>query len=333
MEPKPENQKQFVVHSDQNHEWLYNGRDSVSINFSQRDSFKTCQTIHWRGITFHVRISAPERQTSVKYVYYSIIFNERIYYRKLSRHYAGGAVYGDKMPVIESGKHYVDIFTGLQTFELTEKDKLESAISTVLRKENKPTETAPTVLEKENRSIKFSDTLKRLFSQKQVPEKIEPEQPESKQPEQKQIDSEIEDTLFRVCPFKIANASEDIKFDFPKREKETLIVRTDQVTLFENDNPNVYVNSYAYFEKNDLVVDFWKLGYSYEDEEFIVVNERFVPLVYKEFKIESENKYQLLIGILNAFNGKGCFQKYEEFLESKKIPHGFRVRHDDAIGG
>jgi len=41
----------------------------------------------------------------------------------------------------------------------------------------------------------------------------------------------------------------------------------------------------------------------------------------------------LLMGILNAFNGKDCFEKYEGFLKSKNIPYGFEVRHDDGIGG
>lgn len=335
MEHKPEeNQKQFVVHSDENHEWLYNGRDSIKLFFHQRESYRTCKTIYWRGITFHIRISAPERQTAVKYVYYSIIFNERIYYRRLSRHYAGGAMYGDKPPVIETDKYFLEILFGLQCFSLTEKVKPIETASAFLVKENvKPKDATPAVLVKENDPVKFSDLLRSLFSTKEVNQIIKPEIPEPKKSEPKQIDSVTEDSLFRVCSFKIVNASEDIRFDFPERKKEDIEIRTNQVTLYEFSNPNISVNSYAYFEKNDLVVDYWKLGYSYEDEEFIVVNERFVSLVYKEFKIVSENKFQLLIGILNAFNGKGSYEKFEEFLKSKNIPYGYRVRHDDEIGG
>ena len=342
MEPKPVNQKEFIIHSDQNHEWIYNGKDRIGIYF--KSGFNTCKTIHWRGITFHVRIIAPESNSRSRIVCYSTIFNGRIYYRKLTVAHGGGCTRGDKPPVIETDKYYLEILFGYQSFMLTEKVKqntvLENEIkpaetaSAVSEKENKSKETASTVFEEEKRPIKFSDTLKKLFTKKQLSEKIKPVKAESKKSEPEQTDSEIEDTLFRVCPFMVVNASEDIKFDFPERKKDPITIQTEQVTLYENNNnPSVYVNSYAYFEKNHLVVDFWKLGYSYEDEEFIVVNERFVPLVYKEFNIKTENKFQLLIGILNAFSGKGCFQKYEEFLNSKKIPHGFRVRHDDAMGG
>ena len=102
--------------------------------------------------------------------------------------------------------------------------------------------------------------------------------------------------------------------------------------MYEVSGTNAYVNSYAYFEGNDLVVDFWKLGNRYEDEDFIIVKERFVPLVFREFNITSESKSELLIGILNAFNGDNCFEKFESFLKSKNIPFGFEVRHDDEIG-
>lgn len=329
MEPKPENQKEFIVHSDQNHEWIYNGKDMVSISFDTGISFSTRTTIQWRGLTFHVKISKPEKMTISTHANYSIIFNEKIHYPRIVGHYAFMGNIKDKPPVIETDEYYLEIYCGLKSFKLAEKLKPKETILPVLTEQNKPAVSNSTVLTNENKPVKFSDLLKGLISKKQIPVIKEPEKSEPKQTAP--VVPEPEDNLMRVCPFRILEASEEIKFEYPEKRHDTIRICIDQVTLYDNGGGSVYVNSYAYFEKEDFVVDFWKLGYSFEDEYYLIVDKKNVSLLYKEFKIESENKSDLLIGILNAFNGKDCFEKYEKFLEFKKIPHNNNVRHDEKL--
>ncbi len=346
MEPEPKNQKEFIVHSDKNHEWIYNGKDMVSISFETGIYFSTNATIQWRGLTFHVKISIPSRVTISTNANYSIIFNEKIYYPRIVGHYAFRGNIKDKPPVIETDEYYLEIYCGLKSFTLVEKlkpietilpvltneNKPEVSNSIVLTDENKPEVSNSFVLTDENKPVKFSDLFRRLFSKKQMPEINEPEKSEPKQIDpvvpEKPV---IEDKIMRVCPFRILEASEEIKFEYPEKRHDTISVCTDQVTLYDNGGGSVFVNSYAYFEKEDFVVDFWKLGYTYEDEYFIIIDNKNVSLLFKEFKIESENKSELLIGILNAFNGKDCFEKYEKFLDLKKIPHYNNVRHDEKL--
>jgi hypothetical protein len=129
--------------------------------------------------------------------------------------------------------------------------------------------------------------------------------------------------------FAISDAPSYIIFELPKQEKKEkdIVLEKNQVTLYEYKDRNVNINSYAYFEKDDLVIDFWKLGNNSEIEYFIVVKKDRLEKLYKAFKIENENKAELLIGLMNAFKEEDCFEKVKGFLELKNIPFEKSVRH------
>ncbi|MSP85745.1 MAG: hypothetical protein EXR18_07985 [Flavobacteriaceae bacterium] len=100
-------------------------------------------------------------------------------------------------------------------------------------------------------------------------------------------------------------------------------------TLYEYQDSDFNINSYAYFEKDNLVVDYWKLADNYEDEYFTIVTKENLAQLYRELEIENENKAELLIALMNAFKGENCFEKVKDFLELKNIPFENNVRHDD----
>jgi hypothetical protein len=130
-------------------------------------------------------------------------------------------------------------------------------------------------------------------------------------------------------PFEIFTTPENIVFDKRKRSislgPDKPIIEKNQVTLYEYRN-RVVINSYAYFEAEKLIVDYWKLSNSYEDEYFVTVDKNNVEFLFKEFKIYDANKAELLIAISNAFRGEDCFEKFKKYLKQNKIPFENSVR-------
>ena len=102
-----------------------------------------------------------------------------------------------------------------------------------------------------------------------------------------------------------------------------------EVTLYEYEDSNINITSYAYFEKGNLVVDYWKLADNYEDEYFTIVTNENLSQLYQELEIENENKSELLITLRNVFKGDKCFEKVKDFLKIKNIPFENIVRHDE----
>jgi hypothetical protein len=102
-----------------------------------------------------------------------------------------------------------------------------------------------------------------------------------------------------------------------------------EVTLYEYQDSDFNINSYAYFEKDNLVVDYRKLTDNYEDEYFTIVTKENLVLLYRELEIENEDKTELLIALMHEFKGENCFQKVKDFLALKNIPFENSVRHDD----
>ena len=99
-----------------------------------------------------------------------------------------------------------------------------------------------------------------------------------------------------------------------------------KVTLFEFKDNNLDINCYAYFENQNLVIDYWKLSDRYEDEYFITIKKDQFRKLYREFEITNENKSDLLIKILNTFKGQDCFSKLNTFLTMKNISFENSVR-------
>ena len=133
-------------------------------------------------------------------------------------------------------------------------------------------------------------------------------------------------------PFEILQTPENIVFEEQKpevkKEPAKIKIEKNRVTLYEYRDHRININSYAYFEKENLVVDFWKLGDNYEDEYYIQVNKENIGRLYREFEIKNENKAELLIGLVNAFNGEKCFEEIQEFFNLKNIPSENSIRYN-----
>ena len=134
-------------------------------------------------------------------------------------------------------------------------------------------------------------------------------------------------------PFKIIfiPSSFDFKEPVPVPDANKIFkskLNSKEVTLYEFKDGNITINSLAYFEKDILVVDYWKLGYRYEDEYFTYVYPENLSLLFHKFEIEKENNSALLIAILNMFKGEHSFTIFREFLSENNIPFSGSTRHD-----
>lgn len=96
--------------------------------------------------------------------------------------------------------------------------------------------------------------------------------------------------------------------------------RKNEVVLYQSQGNGVDINSYAYIDDGNLVVDYWKLGYTYEDEYYVTVAKKDLHLLYREFSISTTNDVELLAAILSAFKGERSLDSYTEFLRAKQIP-------------
>jgi hypothetical protein len=130
-------------------------------------------------------------------------------------------------------------------------------------------------------------------------------------------------------PFIIMKPAHEYPFDEPQVPKEPEPNKPtpnnpNEVLLYEYSDTSVNINSYAKFENGELIVDYWKLGNSYEDEEYITIKSEHLFNLYDNFKLEYTNSEGLLQCILKTFRGEDCFAKFETFLKSKHIPFQFQ---------
>jgi hypothetical protein len=130
----------------------------------------------------------------------------------------------------------------------------------------------------------------------------------------------------------------DLKHTLPKNSKiepntdvtKTLSVGEKlEVALYEYRNGTLNINSYAYFEKDDLVIDYWKLSDKREDEYFITVKKENLETLCKKLETENNNKELLLNELLNEFSGVNCFEKVKSFLTLNNIMFEFNERYDE----
>ena len=119
------------------------------------------------------------------------------------------------------------------------------------------------------------------------------------------------------------NHSNTIVLVEPKKVEKTPILKVqdpDDVILFEYAKMPIYMNSHAYFEKENLIIDYWKLANDYEDEVFLTIEEPYLIKLYQEFDIKDKNKRALLNELLLEYEGdEDCFNKIIQFLEDKHI--------------
>jgi hypothetical protein len=102
-----------------------------------------------------------------------------------------------------------------------------------------------------------------------------------------------------------------------------------EVTLYEYEDADVNIDSYAYFDKEDLIVDYWKLSDVKEVEEFIRVKNEHLGMLYSKFGIENNNRILLLNKLLNDFSDENCFEKVTTFLSLNNIQFENNVRYDE----
>jgi hypothetical protein len=100
-----------------------------------------------------------------------------------------------------------------------------------------------------------------------------------------------------------------------------------EVTLYKYDDNNIFLSSYAYFENEDLVVDYGKLSGDHEDEYYIKVKHKDLLILYNKIEIDVDSKSELLSKIFINFNGKDCFLNFELFLKENNILFDYSLRH------
>lgn len=133
-------------------------------------------------------------------------------------------------------------------------------------------------------------------------------------------------------PFKIITTPADIDFGDPwstGRKTESRIsppVNKSEVTLYDFNNSSLYVQSNAYFDKDHLVVDRWKLTDNFEYEEYCLVAPTDLNRLFEYFKIQGENKAELLISLHNGFKGREAYANFLKFLDENHIPYSLRRR-------
>ena len=106
-----------------------------------------------------------------------------------------------------------------------------------------------------------------------------------------------------------------------------------EVTLYDYKDSRVNINSYAYFDQEDLVIDYWKLGDRYEDEYFVTIKGNELKSLCRKLEIQfnssSESKSELLKKLENIFKGSDCFLNVKLFLDKNQISFEQKVNHDE----
>ena len=118
--------------------------------------------------------------------------------------------------------------------------------------------------------------------------------------------------------------SHDYNYTSTKTKEVEIVTR---VTLYKFKDDDIYIDSYAFFDKQDLVVDFGKIAGDYEDENFITIRAENVGVLYNKLQVPQNNQSELLIQISKRFNGVDCFRNYETYLAKNSIPFVYNVRH------
>ena len=103
-----------------------------------------------------------------------------------------------------------------------------------------------------------------------------------------------------------------------------------EVTLYDYQDASLNINSYAYFENDDLVIDYWRLDYRTEDEYFVTVKKENLGILYSVLEIEEDRKQLLLAKLSSTFSDVNCLDNLKSFLSLNNIAFDFSVHHDEC---
>lgn len=110
---------------------------------------------------------------------------------------------------------------------------------------------------------------------------------------------------------------------------EKIVISKGEVTLYEFEDINTNINSYAYFEDENLVIDYYVLGNKYEDGYFMTIQKNQFEKLYSLFQIDKQNRNEILKAFAIKFKGQGCYKDAQSYLEINSIDFDIRVRHDE----
>lgn len=139
---------------------------------------------------------------------------------------------------------------------------------------------------------------------------------------EKKLEEKIERELEEKRNKKITAEQNDIS-------NEKIVIYEGKVTLYEFEDINTHTNSYAYFEDENLVIDYWVLGNKYEDEYFMTIQKNQFEKLYSLFQIDKKNRNEILKAFAIKFKGQGCYKDAQSYLESNSIEFDIKVRHDE----
>jgi hypothetical protein len=139
----------------------------------------------------------------------------------------------------------------------------------------------------------------------------------------KELEEKIERELEENRNKKIAEEQNDVS-------AEKIVISRGKVCLYEFEDTNTNMNSYAYFESENLVIDYWVLGNKYEDEYFMTIQKNQFEKLYSVLQINEKNRNEILKALAMKFKGQGCYKDIQNYLEINSIEFGVRVYHDEC---
>lgn len=127
------------------------------------------------------------------------------------------------------------------------------------------------------------------------------------------------------CRFEILDTPESIVFEDPVVPKIVLptisLGNLYSITLYEYSDAKVNIDNLAYFDADDLIIDYWRLTDYSEREQGIRIKAEDLKLLYEHVKLDDNQKAELLLRLHHAFKGKDCFEKITAYLDAHKITY------------
>lgn len=113
----------------------------------------------------------------------------------------------------------------------------------------------------------------------------------------------------------------------PVVAKEKEMVK-EEVKLFEINTEKSNSNSLAYYDGENLVVDYWVLGDYSELEQFLTLDPKQQELLRYCLEVKGNNRMEVLQKIKTEFSGKGAFDHFHSYLQEQQIGFNYSVRRD-----
>lgn len=134
--------------------------------------------------------------------------------------------------------------------------------------------------------------------------------------------------------FEILPTKPGIRFDKEQPVQDEPVVpkekemEKEEVKLFEINTEKCNSNSLAYYDGENLVVDYWVLGDYSELELFLTLDLKQQEHLRYCLEVKGNNRIELLQKIKSEFSEKGAFDRFHSYLQEQQIGFNYSVRRD-----